>query len=277
MDEEKTQFSFGDQRERSANTFKQMWDSLEFTDVTLVTGDNQQIKAHKFLLSTYSNLFKKILVRNPHPNPLIYLKDVKHKDLVKVLNFLYCGHCSVGAADLSDFLRTGTDLEIIGLIDLSSTGNLKLKNEGHGNGCESIVDDGKLSSFQNRNENFATNSLEHLSKDLMERDPEIIRSETAATHTVSHRDCNQCGLRVNNPKVPKSHKQRKHGHLKHPNHVGPQNIGEESVSKTTTRGRNNKQQKLKPNKSGYECDQCDFSANKEIVVTRHRQTAHNSL
>ena len=52
----------------AANSFKNLWNNNNFTDVTLATEDDKQIKAHKVILSSFSNLFTKILFRNPHPN-----------------------------------------------------------------------------------------------------------------------------------------------------------------------------------------------------------------
>ena len=39
------------EEKKSLNTFKQLWNDREFTDVTLSTVDDLQIKAHKVILS----------------------------------------------------------------------------------------------------------------------------------------------------------------------------------------------------------------------------------
>ena len=64
---------------------------LNFTDVTLATVDNQQIEVHKVILSSYSQFFRNILLRNPHPNPLLYLKDIRFKELEMIIKFIYLG------------------------------------------------------------------------------------------------------------------------------------------------------------------------------------------
>ena len=58
------------------NTFKQLLHDEHFTDVTLVSKGGHYIKAHKVVLSFASKLFQTILVKNMHPSPLIYLKDL---------------------------------------------------------------------------------------------------------------------------------------------------------------------------------------------------------
>ena len=57
----------------ACSTFKNLLLCQDFTDVTLVCEDNKQVKAHKFILSASSDVFKDILQQNPHQHPLIIL------------------------------------------------------------------------------------------------------------------------------------------------------------------------------------------------------------
>ena len=45
-----------------------------FSDVTLVSDDQRPFQAHKYVLSAFSPVLKDILLNNPHPHPLIYLR-----------------------------------------------------------------------------------------------------------------------------------------------------------------------------------------------------------
>jgi hypothetical protein len=80
----------------TTNTFRQQWNNLDFADVTLANVDYLQIRAHKMILSSCSPLFKNILMKNPHKNPLIYLKDIRYRELDMVMKFIYLGPCDVG-------------------------------------------------------------------------------------------------------------------------------------------------------------------------------------
>ena len=91
---------------RDQNYFRQLWNDKNFTDVTLATVDNQQIGAHKVILSFGSQLFRNILLNNPHQNPLLYLKDIRHKELEMVMKFIYLGQCDLEQCELEDFLAT---------------------------------------------------------------------------------------------------------------------------------------------------------------------------
>ena len=61
------------------NTFQKLWNDQDFADVTLATVDDQQIKAHKVILSSCSELFRNIFLKNPHQNPLVYIKGIRYK------------------------------------------------------------------------------------------------------------------------------------------------------------------------------------------------------
>ena len=78
-----------------AKTFNELWNDEDFSDVTLVTGDDQHVRAHKIILGSSSAFFKNIFQKHPHQNPLIYLKDFKHKYLDLVIEFIYTGKCVV--------------------------------------------------------------------------------------------------------------------------------------------------------------------------------------
>ena len=99
------------------NTFKKLWNDQDFADVTLATADNQQIRAHKVILSSCSEFFRNIFLNNPHQNPLLYLKGIRYKELAMIIKFIYLGQCDVGQYELEDFLTTGNDLEVGGLIE----------------------------------------------------------------------------------------------------------------------------------------------------------------
>jgi len=95
---------------------KNMLERNAFVDVTLAC-DDDQIQAHKVLLSAASPFFLKVLERNSHAHPLLYLRGAKTKDVTAILNFIYEGETSVPARDFESFMSLAKDLEVKGLID----------------------------------------------------------------------------------------------------------------------------------------------------------------
>ena len=85
------------------DTFEKLRHDSEFTDVTLVCGDGQQVEAHKVILASMSSFFLEILGKNKHPHPLIYMKGIKFDDLNALVDYIYKGEVSISVADLHNF------------------------------------------------------------------------------------------------------------------------------------------------------------------------------
>merc|ERR1712096_314909 len=114
MGTEKFCLRWNDFESNISNAFKELRDDKEFFDVTLAC-DDEQIQAHKVILSACSPLFRNILRRNPHQHPLLYPKGVKYTDLQSVLNFMYHGEVNVAQEELNSFLAVAEDLRVKGL------------------------------------------------------------------------------------------------------------------------------------------------------------------
>ena len=67
--------------------FEDLRNGRDFTDITLACED-QSIKAHKVVLSACSPFFKKLLKADPHPQPLIYMRDMTGGNMNAILDFL---------------------------------------------------------------------------------------------------------------------------------------------------------------------------------------------
>jgi len=94
--------------------FRELREEKDFFDVTLAC-DDSQIQAHKVILSACSPFFRNVLRRNPHQHPLLYLKGVKYKELLAVLNFMYQGEVNVAQEELNSFLAVAEELRVKGL------------------------------------------------------------------------------------------------------------------------------------------------------------------
>ena len=97
-----------------SGAFQEIRAEKDFFDVTLACEDDQ-VEAHKVILSACSPFFKGVLRRNPHQHPLLYLKGIKHSEMMAVINFMYCGEVSVAQEDLNNFLSVAEELKIKGL------------------------------------------------------------------------------------------------------------------------------------------------------------------
>jgi len=120
MGSEKFCLRWNDFETNISSAFRELRDDKDFFDVTLAC-DDEQIQAHKVILSACSPFFRNILRRNPHQNPLLYLKGVKFTDLQAVLNFMYHGEVNVAQEELNSFLAVAEDLRVKGLTQNNSS------------------------------------------------------------------------------------------------------------------------------------------------------------
>jgi len=111
-----------------STAFRDLREEKDFFDVTLAC-DDSQVEAHKVILAACSPFFRNVLKRNPHQHPLLYLKGVKYKELVCVLNFMYQGEVNVAQEELNSFLAVAEDLRVKGLTQGNSSGDSKPKSE----------------------------------------------------------------------------------------------------------------------------------------------------
>ncbi|XP_023339235.1 protein tramtrack, beta isoform isoform X13 [Eurytemora carolleeae] len=114
MGTEKFCLKWNDFESNISLAFREIRDEKDFFDVTLAC-DDDQLQAHKVILSACSPFFRNILKRNPHQHPLLYLKGVKYSDLQSVLNFMYHGEVNVAQDELNSFLAVAEELRVKGL------------------------------------------------------------------------------------------------------------------------------------------------------------------
>ena len=154
-----------------SEAFKDIREDKDLFDVTLACED-QQIEAHKLILCACSTYFRSLFKLNPHNHPLLYLRGVKFKELVGILNFIYLGQVSVAEEDLNSFLAVATELKIRGLTQHQTSEatrdktffSKKIKTEkenGHGSSNTDIITDSNLLKTEieissNGDEHFVT-------------------------------------------------------------------------------------------------------------------------
>ena len=102
-------------QENIISFIKNLRDDPDFSDVTLVSEDGQQIEAHKVLLSACSPFFNCLLRRNKHSHPMIYMRGLKSNNMKALIEFIYNGEANIHQEDLEVFLALGEELQLRGL------------------------------------------------------------------------------------------------------------------------------------------------------------------
>ena len=112
---EKLCLQWNDFQENIKIVFGSLRDDNDFSDVTLACEDGQQVEAHKVILAASSPFFQKLLGRNKHPHPVIYMRGMKSDDLLAIVDFLYRGEADVFQENLDSFLAIAEEFQLKGL------------------------------------------------------------------------------------------------------------------------------------------------------------------
>lgn len=112
-----------DHKNNIVRSIKEMREAEDFYDVTLVGDDHQQVSAHKVILSTCSQYFKKVLKQNKHPFPLLCLWGLNHSDLKNILDYIYFGEIQLTQEEVNRFLEVAQKLELDGAVQKNNLQN----------------------------------------------------------------------------------------------------------------------------------------------------------
>ena len=91
---------------------KEMLMNKDYSDVTLVTEDKIQMKAHKTILSACSPVFIDIFNSNDGKSPLIDLRGIEYSEMESIMQFIYLGEATFYEERMDKFFSAAKILEI---------------------------------------------------------------------------------------------------------------------------------------------------------------------
>lgn len=95
--------------------FKDLRDDYEFLDVT-VACEEEQLNAHKVILSACSPYFRSLLKKHPAQHPVLIMpSNVKYKFIHSLIDFMYHGEVAIPNEDLNQFLDIAKQFKVKGL------------------------------------------------------------------------------------------------------------------------------------------------------------------
>ena len=118
---EKFCLKWNDFQQNITSSYHNLRKDQDFSDVTLISEDHQQIEAHKIILNACSPFFSDVLKRNKHPHPMIYMRAIKAKELLAIIDFMYHGEANIYQDDLNGFLALSEELQLKGLSGTKDT------------------------------------------------------------------------------------------------------------------------------------------------------------
>ena len=102
------------------STQQALYQDKHFTDVTLVSDDEIQVTAHKVVLGSCSSFLRNLLLTNPHPHPVLYLRGIKKHHLEAIIQYMYWGETKVLQEDIDEFISVCNDLKVKDLCSVST-------------------------------------------------------------------------------------------------------------------------------------------------------------
>ena len=141
MSSDKFSLKWNDFEKNISGALKELKDEDDLYDVTLACG-NEEVSAHKVILSACSPFFRQVLRRHKHHHPLLYLHGFSFSDLQSVLAFMYNGEVNIAQDQLNSFLALAEELQVKGLTQngegdssqpniLSRPGSSHISKPGH--------------------------------------------------------------------------------------------------------------------------------------------------
>ena len=196
---------WNDFKENIGTSFADLRTDRDLTDVTLACEDGKQVEAHKVILAASSPFFMRLLKKNKHPHPLIYMRGFKSDDLMAIVDFLYRGETNVFQENLDSFLAFAEELQLKGLTGTS--GNVegqervalpihKENSVKQNSTLNSLIESPNLTKEFNEAKN--SNTTVALNSDFEDLDSQIRSMITKSDVQVENRrgkmaTCNVCG------------------------------------------------------------------------------------
>ena len=97
---------------RSSEDHDERIDNEDLSDVTLVTEDRKQIKAHINILSACSPVFKDILKKEDNSSTVMYLRGIQFSEMESIMQFIYLGEATFFEERMDEFIAVAKSLEI---------------------------------------------------------------------------------------------------------------------------------------------------------------------
>ena len=247
------------------DTLKEMMTSSEFADVTLVTDDKQQIRAHRNILSACSPVFKNILQINSNNTfPVIYLRGIKYSEMESIMQFIYLGEARFYEERMNELIKVSKDLEIK---DLST--DMEINDQAEDNYEDNTLPENNDADVgDNPAQTFDQKEIETVAVARP-----IIR-KNAAIKKFSRADggkyaCNQCDYQAAYPSNLTRHIQSKHEGVKY---ACKQCDYQATLPTSMTIHIKSKHEGVK-----YGCNQCDYQAMSHSNLKIHIQSKHEGV
>ena len=263
MSEDKCNINWHSYSDHLREMLHEMMKTNELTDVTLVSDDKIQFKAHKIVLSACSSVFKSIISDLPQNSSVIFLRGIQHKEIHSILEFMYLGKATFHQERMNEFLNVARNLEIKEInfkdVEFGINNEVVERPEISDNDIDDIINDIKLKSEPQLNTTTDENSIG-------DRKTGIDLSQLQK-NIEGMFNCGQCDSEFLSKSGWLRHFKAKHQGIKYPCN--------KCDHQATDKGNLTKHIQSQHKGVKYPCNQCDYKASYNTDLLRHELTAHN--
>ena len=212
METEKVSLQWQQFQTSLVSSFQNLSNTADFSDLTLVCEDGQQIETHKIVLASSSTFFGQLLQNNlsHHPHPLVFMRGISYPTLSALMDFVYRGEVEVLATEVDELLKVATQLGLKGLGNQQEKSRELERVELEEAESENS-DKAARAALEGRLEGLA--DLNSCLLEKLPRDPidEITMSESPTVRYT----CEQCDRRCSTVASLKRHMQKNHEDYDH--------------------------------------------------------------
>ena len=276
MREEKYTLNWHTYSDHLRDILKEMSSDDSFADVTLVTDDKKQIKAHRNILSACSSVFKEILQINSNiSHPVIYLRGIQHSEMESLLQFIYLGEAKFYEERMNEFLNVAKNLDIRELPKSIEDGDesTAINEDNTGIDSEDVGEQSKqdIDGAAGAQNGAVTKGYKYECQqcDKAYYDSFTLRRHIKSAHEGVKYACNQCEQQFTQQNSLTTHIKSVHEGVKYACNQCDYRATQQSNLTTHI--------KSKHEGINYACDKCDYQAATLCYLTRHKQVMHDGV
>ena len=186
-------------RDQLYDNNKCLQNNNSFVDVTLVTDDNVTMQAHKLVLSANSSVLANILLSNPLPCPILYLRGIKKHELSSLLDLMYTGETKICQSEVDELLKIAKEFKLRDFFSVESEIEIKPYEPN----IEGIVINDKGNSF------IKEPAAKLKSIEIFENNLEILNEENSNSEAQASMSTVECADELLNMEFGLSHGEEK--------------------------------------------------------------------
>ena len=181
-----------------SNSFRKLRKTDDFYDVTLVSDDQEQMLAHKVVLSASSEYFNTVLKSNKHSHPMICLNGINSIELTNILDYIYNGEVEIKQDHLKTFLESAKRFQLEGLIEEPIENIPEITNSEEEKRMFEEFEQAKTSKRTKLYKSEPLNAQNF--EEMMEKHEQSLKKQTDGTYV-----CVVCGKEAKNSSHMKEH------------------------------------------------------------------------